>query len=167
MTNLQCPYCNNGHLGHGDLECVNGVMIDIDEFWEGWRQDFSYPPAPCSRCKSCDGNSFVSDLRGVLTECAACSGTGWKSGKDESYERLLAASDLRAENEAVAPLGRVASLEAENAALRQIIQRADDALFIEINPSNYDHDDVIALNDTVLEAGAILREVRAIPGDDA
>ena len=50
-----CRHCRNGffHPGKGDfyfghdVECVNGVLIDIDEAREGWRRDTDYPVAPC------------------------------------------------------------------------------------------------------------------------
>lgn len=29
------------------MECVNGVLIDIDVAHEGWQRDMNYPVAPC------------------------------------------------------------------------------------------------------------------------
>lgn len=40
-----CKHCQNGWFG-GSLECVNGVLIDIDEAHEGAR-DVIHPLAPC------------------------------------------------------------------------------------------------------------------------
>ena len=65
----RCPHCANGFLFNNygqDVECVNGVLIDIDVANEGWEMDVDYPPAPCQRNK-----------RGE-----------WKSGRNESQERL-------------------------------------------------------------------------------
>lgn len=45
-----CPHCRNGFLENKfgqDVECVNGVLIDIDEAHEGWQGDVNYPVAPC------------------------------------------------------------------------------------------------------------------------
>lgn len=50
-----CKHCRNGHFyrnGGGfyfgqDVECVNGVLIDIDEFNEGHSPDLIRPVAPC------------------------------------------------------------------------------------------------------------------------
>lgn len=78
-----CTHCKNGWLDRGDTECVNGVLIDIDEAHEGWQQDVCYPPSPCQACPSCDGEAADGQI-----ECPACNSTGWKSGKDESPSRL-------------------------------------------------------------------------------
>lgn len=46
----KCEHCRNGFLDGRfgqDVECVNGVLIDIDEFYEGWARDTVYPVAPC------------------------------------------------------------------------------------------------------------------------
>lgn len=45
-----CPHCKNGFLGNRfgqDVECVNGVLIDVDVAHEGWQRDTNYPVAPC------------------------------------------------------------------------------------------------------------------------
>lgn len=45
-----CPHCHNGFFGGrfgADVECVNGVLIDIDVAHEGYQRDVAYPPAPC------------------------------------------------------------------------------------------------------------------------
>lgn len=75
----ECKHCQNGWLGErfGGVECVNGVLIDIDEATEGWARDTAYPPAPCQSCDKCGGDG-----------CQYCGDTGWRSGTDESQERL-------------------------------------------------------------------------------
>ncbi len=45
-----CKHCKNRWMG-GDIECVNGVLIDIDVATEGWQRDVIYPPAPCVATK--------------------------------------------------------------------------------------------------------------------
>lgn len=80
---MTCPHCKNGYLGRGDVECVNGVLIDIDVAHEGWQHDVAYPPAPCMACDKCRGSGDRG--RG---QCRACRWTGWKSGKNECQERL-------------------------------------------------------------------------------
>lgn len=45
-----CKHCRNGFLDNRfgqDVECVNGVLIDIDEFNEGRSPDVIRPVAPC------------------------------------------------------------------------------------------------------------------------
>jgi hypothetical protein len=45
-----CKHCNGGYFAHGkygyDVECVNGVLIDIDEAHSGQR-GVEHPLAPC------------------------------------------------------------------------------------------------------------------------
>lgn len=45
-----CPHCKNGwfdgRFGE-DVECVNGVLIDIDVYTEGYARDEVFPVAPC------------------------------------------------------------------------------------------------------------------------
>lgn len=45
-----CEHCQNGwfdgRFGE-DVECVNGVLIDIDVFTEGWPRDTVFHVAPC------------------------------------------------------------------------------------------------------------------------
>lgn len=50
-TKHTCQHCQNGwfhdqRFGQ-DVECVNGVLIDIDEAHDGWQRDVNYPVAPC------------------------------------------------------------------------------------------------------------------------
>lgn len=45
-----CKHCRQGFLDNRfgmDVECVNGVLIDIDEFNEGWSGNTVHPVAPC------------------------------------------------------------------------------------------------------------------------
>lgn len=47
---MNCPHCRNGWLEGRfgvDVECVNGVLIDIDVAMEGAPRDVLYPVAPC------------------------------------------------------------------------------------------------------------------------
>lgn len=61
-----CSHCNNGwfdgRFGQ-DVECVNGVLIDIDEYHEGWQRDVAYPVAPChpSWVAQCADEDFEND----------------------------------------------------------------------------------------------------------
>lgn len=82
---MTCTKCNNGYLGRGDIECVNGVLIDIDVAHEGFQPDMAYPPGPCNACAVCHGAGWNDD-----GDCETCNGTGWKSGREEGQERLNA-----------------------------------------------------------------------------
>lgn len=46
-----CKHCRNGWFSDQkfgqDVECVNGVLIDIDVAHDGWQRDVAYPLAPC------------------------------------------------------------------------------------------------------------------------
>ncbi len=46
-----CKHCRNGFFEgqrYGqDVECVNGVLIDIDVAHEGYPRDTVFPVAPC------------------------------------------------------------------------------------------------------------------------
>ena len=49
MTTEPCKHCRNGFFDGRfgqDVECVNGVLIDIDEAHDGPR-DVCHPVAPC------------------------------------------------------------------------------------------------------------------------
>lgn len=78
-----CKHCQNGWLNLGDIECVNGVLIDIDEATEGWQRDTAYPPGPCNACPLCDGEG-----------CKDCNDTGWKGSVNRSQELLSAWADI-------------------------------------------------------------------------
>lgn len=69
-----CKHCRNGHFHHNgggfyfgqDVECVNGVLIDIDEFNEGHSPDLIRPVAPChpmwkAQQRDPDGATWVND----------------------------------------------------------------------------------------------------------
>ncbi len=47
MGEVNCTHCRNGYFDGTDVECVNGVLIDIDVAHEGWQRDVEYPAAPC------------------------------------------------------------------------------------------------------------------------
>lgn len=87
-----CAHCRNGFRG-SDIECVNGILIDIDEFTEGWETDVLYPPAPCHPlyCKSCAGTGRCPDhIEHDSDDCPDCDGTGYVGGKSDCHERLAA-----------------------------------------------------------------------------
>lgn len=85
-----CHHCRNGFRG-SDVECVNGVLIDIDVFTEGWERDVLYPPAPChpDYCADCAGSGEKDG-----GDCAPCEGTGYVASKIDCNERLLARAGL-------------------------------------------------------------------------
>lgn len=46
----KCKHCKDGWLDNRfgqDVECVNGILIDIDVYHEGYQRDAVYPVAPC------------------------------------------------------------------------------------------------------------------------
>lgn len=47
----RCQHCLNGwfsdHRFGPDVECVNGILIDIDVYHDGYQRDVNYPVAPC------------------------------------------------------------------------------------------------------------------------
>lgn len=47
----KCKHCQNGWFQdqrYGqDVECVNGILIDIDVYHDGYPRDTIYPVAPC------------------------------------------------------------------------------------------------------------------------
>lgn len=95
-----CQHCRTGYLDRGDLECVNGVLVDIDVAHEGWQRDVAYPPAPCMACKKCGGTGGRG--RG---QCRSCNGSGWRSGQNESQERLSDWAASRQCDDAADPTG--------------------------------------------------------------
>ena len=47
---MPCKHCRNGQFDNRfgeDVECVNGVLTDIDVAHEGWQRDTIFPVAPC------------------------------------------------------------------------------------------------------------------------
>ena len=69
-----CAHCKNGFLDglYGvDVECVNGVLIDIDTAHEGWQRDLDYPVAPCHPMwtrQQCGDEAFPNDCQERLSE---------------------------------------------------------------------------------------------------
>lgn len=67
MSRENCKYCKNGWFEdqrYGcDVECVNGILIDIDVYMEGWQKDLNYPVAPChpSWAVQCADDDFYND----------------------------------------------------------------------------------------------------------
>lgn len=87
---MACQFCENGFRG-SDVECVNGVLIDIDEYHEGWQDDVIYPPAPChpNFCKPCNGSGWCPDgVESDSDDCPTCEGTGYVGGNSDCQERL-------------------------------------------------------------------------------
>lgn len=71
-----CKHCRNGFLDNRvgqDVECVNGVLIDIDVAFEGWARDVDYPVAPCHPMWSRQQGSedFPNDCQERLEEWAS------------------------------------------------------------------------------------------------
>lgn len=64
-----CQHCQNGHFANArfgqDVECVNGILIDIDTAHEGWQLDVEYPVAPChpSWRDQCADRDFNNDCQ--------------------------------------------------------------------------------------------------------
>jgi DNA-binding winged helix-turn-helix (wHTH) protein len=83
--------CNLG----GDLECINGIVIDVDEFTEGWDPHVNYKPAPCHPlwCEPCKGTGEAGPEVADSDDCPSCQGTGYRGGKGDSQERLRAEAD--------------------------------------------------------------------------
>lgn len=89
-TETACQFCKNGYRG-SDVECVNGILIDIDEYTEGWQRDVIYPPAPCHPlyCKTCNGSGWCpEDVNHDSDDCPGCEGTGYVGGGPDCQERL-------------------------------------------------------------------------------
>lgn len=107
----ECPF--NGPrcwlAGRGwpaDYECVNGVAINIDVYFEGWERDVVAPLAPCHPgfCERCNGTgeisaSLIADdvapeeidpWHAYFGDCPVCNGEGNVLGPNDSLERLLA-----------------------------------------------------------------------------
>ena len=79
-----CAHCKNGYLAGRfgeDVECVNGVLIDIDVAHEGWQRDTDYPVAPCHPgwAAQCAEQDFDNDCQGRLESWA---GIGGEPDKD-------------------------------------------------------------------------------------
>ena len=87
-----CTHCKNGYRG-SDVECVNGVLIDIDEFTEGHHRDLIYRPAPChpDYCGACKGSGEQDG-----GDCGTCGGSGYLGGRVDCNARLLAHAGLDA-----------------------------------------------------------------------
>jgi hypothetical protein len=76
MTANKCPHCRNGFLDNRfgqDVECVNGVLIDIDVAVDGWKRDEAYPVAPCHPGWSaqCREEDFDNDCQERLEDWAS------------------------------------------------------------------------------------------------
>ena len=69
----------NRHIA-GDVECCDGVVMDIDEYTEGWQPDVIYPPCDCNPryCATCKGTGDAPKDVGDSDDCPECSGIGWR-----------------------------------------------------------------------------------------
>lgn len=72
---MTCKHCRSGFLENKfgqDVECVNGVLIDIDVAHEGWQRDVDYPVAPCHPMwvKQQAGEDFENDCQRRLAAWA-------------------------------------------------------------------------------------------------
>lgn len=72
-----CKHCQHGWFDGQpfgqDVECVNGVLIDIDVAHEGWQTDVIYPVAPCHPMwarQAAGDESFENDCQERLAEWA-------------------------------------------------------------------------------------------------
>ena len=76
----RCQFCENGFLyarfGR-DIECVNGILIDIDVANEGWQHDVEYPVAPCHPMwsRQMAGDDFPNDCQERLNSWAQIGGS--------------------------------------------------------------------------------------------
>lgn len=63
-------------LGH-DIECHEGILIDADEYAEGWQRDVIYQPCSCNPkfCMRCRGIGMIVDDEGA-GDCPHCN-CGW------------------------------------------------------------------------------------------
>ena len=73
----ECKHCKNGwfwdqRFGQ-DVECVNGVLIDIDVAHDGYQLDVNYPVAPCHPKWKAQkaGRRFDNDCQERLAEWAS------------------------------------------------------------------------------------------------
>jgi hypothetical protein len=79
MRDEKCAHCSNGWFADQrfgtNVECVNGVLIDIDVAHEGWQCDVVYPPAPCIAKKWRDGedSEWLNECHERLMEWSECS----------------------------------------------------------------------------------------------
>jgi hypothetical protein len=70
-----CKHCKNGWLENRfgeDVECVNGILIDIDVYTEGWPRDEAFPVAPCHPrwADQCAERDFPDDSQDRLLSAA-------------------------------------------------------------------------------------------------
>lgn len=86
----KCPGDRRCHLG-GDIECINGVRIDVDVYTEGWERDAIYPPGPCHPkfCRACNGTGEAKASH-PTDDCPKCMGTGYRGGDCDAQQRLAA-----------------------------------------------------------------------------
>ncbi len=78
---MACKYCKNGFLGneYGQVECVNGVLIDIDTADEGWQ----------GSSEDCVLHAYWDDED---VACPECNKTGADCVPASANARLIAAA---------------------------------------------------------------------------
>ena len=73
---MNCKYCKNGWFDDqrfgADVECINGILIDIDVYHDGYPRNVFFPVAPChpNWKKQCKNKYFVDDSQERLAEHA-------------------------------------------------------------------------------------------------
>lgn len=97
---MACTICNARYVMHGsntevgaEYGCHDGVLMDDDEYMEGWDDNQIYPPCrnnPAA-CPDCKGTSHVLHGPECGDWCPSCEGTGWK---DRNIQWPTRASDL-------------------------------------------------------------------------
>lgn len=89
---MTCLICGRAPQFHGsevrpgiETGCHDGVLMDDDEYFEGWQQDVIYPPCPHNpaMCGTCCGSGEAPEkvaARLMQDDCPDCNGTGWRGG---------------------------------------------------------------------------------------
>lgn len=93
---MTCSICGRDNIWHGsenspppgsylsEMGCHDGVLMDDDEYHEGWQPDVVYPPCPHSplKCQTCNGTGICpAHIDSTSDDCPMCDGVGWKDGK--------------------------------------------------------------------------------------
>lgn len=75
------------------LGCHAGIVMDDDEYYEGYQRDVVYPPCEChpKHCNVCGGTGWCPpEIAHTSDDCPKCDGTGWLGAPehpDDRYER--------------------------------------------------------------------------------
>ncbi len=67
--------------------CFNGVIMDTDEFYEGYERDVIYPPCKCNPkyCDHCEGAGHLYVPDGSI-DCENCNYHVWGTGDRHVFE---------------------------------------------------------------------------------